>query len=128
MEDYNVKEIRTDKELVQERINELEQHIAEGRTTGKTYRAINKAIEELLSSPIGSQIHLVDTNTDTDMNALRTFANQFALRMRRDFPEINFRINYPARGVAIATRMSETYQETAKKRLEQWKKKLAEME
>jgi len=48
--------------------------------------------------------------------------------MRRDFPDTAFRITYPAPGVAIVTRTTETYQETAKKRLEQWKKKLAEME
>jgi len=118
---------KTDKELVQERIKELEEAIAGGRSTGKTYRAINAAIEELFNKPIGSQIALVDTKTDTNDAALHEFADLFAKRMQRDFPGTYFRIVYPKPHTAIAIRTSETYQETAKKRLEQWKKKLEGM-
>lgn len=118
---------KTDKELVQERINELEHNIACGRQTGKTYRAINAAIEELFSKPIGSQIVLVDAGTDKNDAELRSFTKLFAERMRRDFPNTFFKISYPAPHTAIAIRLTETYQETAKKRLEQWKKKLTEM-
>lgn len=118
---------KTDKELIQERIKELEKVIAGGRQTGKTYRAINTAIEELFNKPIGSQIALVDTDTDKDNKKLHEFADLFAKRMQRDFPGIYFRILYPKPNVAIAIRTSETYQETAKKRLEQWKKKLEGM-
>jgi hypothetical protein len=118
---------KTDKELIQERIKELETAIAGGRQTGKTYRAINTAIEELFNKPIGSQIALVDTDTDKDNKKLHEFADLFAKRMQRDFPGTYFRIVYPKPHTAIAIRTSETYQETAKKRLEQWKKKLEGM-
>ena len=119
---------KTDKELVQERIKELETAIVGGRQTGKTYRAVNNAIEELFNRPKGSQIALVDTNTDKDNNALHDFVDLFSKRMQRDFPGTYFRIIYPKPNTAIVIRTSDTYQETAKKRLEQWKKKLEGME
>lgn len=117
----------TDKELVQQRIDELQTHIMEGRQTGKTYRAINNCIEELFSKPIGSKIYLIDNPESTNNDELKSFVNQFAKRMQRDFPDTIFKIQYPAPGTAIATRVSETYTETANKRLKQWKKKLEEM-
>ena len=118
----------TDKEMIQSRIDELEDNIKKGRKTGKTYRAINAAIEELFTKPIGSQIHLIDDEyTAKNPALLKQFANKFAQRMQRDFPDTYFKITYPAPGIAIAVRTSETYQEVAKKRLEQWKQKLEEM-
>ena len=60
----------TDKEMIQSRINELEDNILKGRSTGKTYRAINTAIEELFNKPIGSQIHLIDDEYTTKNPAL----------------------------------------------------------
>ena len=118
----------TDKEIIQGRIDELENNIRKGRSTGKTYRAINAAIEELFNKPIGSQIHLIDDEyTMKNPILLKQFANKFAQRMQRDFPETYFKIIYPAPGVAIAVITSETYQEIANKRLAQWKQKLEEM-
>lgn len=117
----------TDKELVQQRIDELTEHISEGRSTGKTYRAINKCIEDFFNKPIGSQIHLIDNPESKNNDELKKFADLFAKRLQRDFPEVIFKIQYPAPGIVIVTRLSETYQETARKRLSQWKKKLEEM-
>ena len=117
-----------DKEIIQSRIDELEDNIKKGRATGKTYKAINAAIDELFNKPIGSQIHLVDDEyTAKNPVLLKQFAMKFAQRMQRDFPDTYFKITYPAPGVAIAIRTTETYQELAKKRLEQWKEKLKEM-
>ena len=117
----------TDKELVQQRIDELEQNIRENRKSGRTYRAVNKCIDELFNKPKGSMIHLIDDDPHKDATALRYFANEFAKRMQRDFPDISFKVTYPEPGVAIAVRYTDTYQETARKRVEQWKKKLTEM-
>lgn len=113
------------KQLIQDRINELEINIAGGKQTGKTYKAINNIIDELFTKPLGSQIYLVDNPKDPDR--IKDFANLFAARMRHDFPDTYFKISYPAPGTAIVVRTSETYQELTKKRLEQWKKKLEEM-
>jgi hypothetical protein len=118
----------TDKELVQQRIDELKEHIASGRQTGKTYRAINNIIEELFSKPVGSKIHLIDNPEKKDTESIKSFANEFSKRMVRDFPDTFFKISYPEPGVAVVTRVTETYQEIAAKRLKQWEKKLEEME
>ena len=117
----------TDQELIQQRIDEIQGHLNEGRQTGKTYRAINNCIEELFNKPIGSQIHLIDNPPSKDVDELKEFASKFAKRMQRDFPDVNFKIQYPAPGIVIATRTTETYTETANKRIKQWKKKLEEM-
>ena len=118
----------TDKELVQQRIDELTTAISEGRHTGRTYRAINQCIQELFEKPIGSQIALVDNPKSEDNTALKKFVDMFSNRMIRDFPDTYFKIQYPSPGVAIVVRTNETYTEIAKKRISQWKKKLEEMD
>ena len=120
-------QLKTEKELIQDRINELEYNIHIGRRSGKTYRAINRIIDELFNKPIGTKIALVDAVPFDGEQSLHLFAKQFSDRMRRDFPETHFKITYPQPGLAVAVRLSETYQETAKKRLAQWKNKLNEL-
>jgi len=117
-----------DKELIQQRIDELENSIRSSRQTGKTYRAINKVIDDLFNNPAGTQIDLIDTNTESDTNALKEFISKVSQRLVRDFPDTDFKIIYPMPGVAKIIRLSETYQEIARKRLKQWKDKLKEME
>jgi len=118
----------TDKELIQQRIDELQEKINSAHQTGKTYRAINKIIDELFNNPIGTQVRLTDIDGNNDPDSLREFVNKFAMRMTRDFPETFFKVTYPAPSVAIAIRLTETYQEVAKKRLAQWKEKLAKLD
>ena len=115
------------KELIQNRINELELYISSGRLTGKTYRAINKCIDEFFNLPIGSEISLIDNPKNESPESVNTFADKFIKRLRNDFPDVKFKIKYPKPGVAIVIRLSETYQELAKKRIEQWKNKLSEI-
>ena len=50
----------TDKELIQQRIDELQEKINSAHQTGKTYRAINNIIDELFNNPIGTQVRLTD--------------------------------------------------------------------
>ena len=118
----------SDKELIQERISELEHNIEIGKQSGKTYKAINRIIEELFTQPIGSQIALVDNPKSENNDALKSFVSIFSKRMLADFPDVDFKVQYPSPGVAVVVRTSETYQEIAKKRLNQWKDKLKEME
>ena len=67
----------TDKEIIQGRIDELENNIRKGRSTGKTYRAINAVIEELFNKPIGSQIHLIDDEYTIGFNAFQSTVGSF---------------------------------------------------
>lgn len=128
MEDSKVNIItKTDKELVQERIAELEANIKAGRNTGKTYRVINKIIDDFFNKPIGTKIALVDGKPTNDSIVLQKFILKLVARLKSDFPDMNFKITYEGPGVAFIERTTETYQETAKKRLEQWKVKLAEL-
>jgi hypothetical protein len=113
----------SDKELIQQRIDELEENIKNGHQTGKTYRVINKIIDDLFNMPIGTQIDVNDEKDD-----VKELVNKLSLRLIRDFPETDFKIVYPAPGVVKIIRLSETYQEIAKKRLKQWQNKLKEME
>ena len=116
----------TDKELIQSRIDELNANIQSAKSTGKTYRAINKCIEELFTQPIGSQIHLIDNPENKD--TLKSFVSVFTKRMMNDFPDTDFKITYPSPGVAVVVRTSETYQEIARKRVKEWEDKLKKMD
>lgn len=118
-----VKIEKTDRELIEERIAELEKNIKENRHTGKSYRKASECIDQLLSLPIGSQVLLSEENEKDNSSLIKIFVD----RMRHDFSDINFKLQYPKPGITYAVRMSETYQETAKKRLDGWKKKLNEM-
>ena len=118
----------TDKELIQERIQELENNIKTRKQSGKTYRSINRCIDELFNKPIGDKTTLRDENDFVNESELREFCNLFSARMRRDFPDTYFKITYPSPKVAFVVRKTETYKETAEKRLEQWKKKLNEID
>ena len=119
---------KSDKELIQERINDLKEGISSQRSTGKTYRKINSIIEDLFNNPIGHKIILSDTSPANDFNDLKKFIDKFTKRMKNDFSDINYRITYSGNNQAFVERRTETYQETAKKRLEQWENKLKEME
>jgi len=117
---------KTDAELIQERIDSLRESISSNRQTGKTYRAINNIIDSFFNYPIGTNINLVEEGEPKDYETVSKFVQAFSDRVRRDFPNINFRINYPAPGVATVTRLTKTYQEIAQKRLAQWEEKLKE--
>lgn len=62
----------TDKELIQQRIDELQEKINSAHQTGKTYRAINNIIDELFN-PIGTQVRLIDIDGNNDSDSLREF-------------------------------------------------------
>lgn len=115
----------SDKELIQQRIDELETNIASGKSSGKTYRLVNQIIDNLFSFPIGSQIALVDH--DNSENSRFSLKEMFTSRMAHDFPDTNFKIVYPAPGVVYVVRTTPTYQELAKDKLNKWKEKLKEM-
>ena len=116
----------TNKELIQQQIDELNRNLMIGRATGKTYRAINRCIEEFFNNPIGTKICLVDDPVSDKQYATYHFVQLFKKRMSNDFPDAEYKISYPKAGIAIVERISETYTEIAKKRIEQWKKKLEE--
>lgn len=116
----------TDKELVQQRIDELTKAISEGKQSGRTYRIVSDIIEKLFTFPIGSQIQLVDHENNED--SVVKIKEMFTSRMSHDFPGIDFKIIYPAPGVVYVVRQTSTYQEIAQANLIKWKKKLQEME
>ena len=62
----------TDKELIQQRIDELQEKINSAHQTGKTYRAINDIIDELFN-PIGTQVRLTDIDGNNDSDSLTEF-------------------------------------------------------
>ena len=63
----------TDKELIQQRIDELQEKINSAHQTGKTYRAINNIIDELFNNPIGTQVRLTDIDGNNDYDSLTEF-------------------------------------------------------
>ena len=117
----------SDKDLVQARIDELNENIKRGKETGKTYRRINSIIEDLFTQPLGSQIHLIDDPKSETNEELKEFVSKFSKRMMNDFPDTSFKISYPSVGVVVVTRTSETYQEIALRRVKEWENKLKNM-
>ena len=116
----------SDKELVQQRIDELEAAISAGRSSGRTYRLVSKIIDELFTLPMGSQIQLIDHEGNEDSQI--KLKDMLTSRMTHDFPDTVFKIVYPMPNVSYVVRMTPTYQERAKENLKRWKKKLEEMD
>lgn len=114
----------TDRELIEERIKEIETNIAEHKHSGRSTRIVSEAIELMMSKPLGIQIPL----KDHDGGNIRKLAQMFATRMGVENPEIDYKIIYPQPGMAYVERKSKTYVEQAQEVLAKWKEKLETLE
>lgn len=114
----------TDRELIQERINEIESNLAAHKHSGRSTRIVSEAIDLMMSKPIGTQIPL----EDHEGGNIRKLAQMFSTRMGVENPEIDYKIIYPHPGIAYVERKSKNYEEQAREVLAKWKDKLDKLD
>jgi len=114
----------TDRELIEERIKEIETNLAAHRHSGRSTRIVSEAIDLMMSKPVGTQIPL----KDHEGGNIRQLAQMFATRMGVENPEIDYKIIYPQPGMAYVERKTKNYAEQAEEVLKKWRDKLSQMD
>lgn len=107
----------TDKELIQNKINELNHYIEIGYHTGRTYKLASKYIADLFSIPVNTYIELID-HVGGDNKELKDLVVK---RLKSDFPNFKYHIYSPIQGHYMIKRESKNFTELAQEEIKKWK-------
>lgn len=63
------------------------------RASGRTYRIANGIIQSLFENPIGTWVNIID-HYQLDRGGSRCLADMLTRRLKNDFPQVKFTIDY----------------------------------
>lgn len=84
-----------DKEQLRKQLDELNLKILRTsvRASGRTYRIANGIIQSLFENPIGTWVNIID-HYQLDSGGSRCLADMLTRRLKNDFPQVKFTIDY----------------------------------